>query len=262
MKKDQFVIACIESPADAATLIPYAQHCARSLNNKGLLLLNVSREGQSEWLKDYGIPYIGLKGEWKAAIDTLPTALNAILAVALVKRDAPTSSITHPRTFLRAFRHCRVAYVACCGQWTEDRVQWPQTTLLTLDHSRESKEKFIWASYLVRHLHTRLTVAIPNYNDSLLQQRCNNNLRALDKLFDSLDISYTPLQLPSVSLSASPDMLALQEMQPDMLLTLTTDPRQRHLIDWLRPTAEQRILERPLTTLFLNPRDDLYVLCD
>ena len=51
MKKDLFVIACVESPEGAEMLIPWAKHFAHKLNDKGLLLLNVSKDGNNEWLK-------------------------------------------------------------------------------------------------------------------------------------------------------------------------------------------------------------------
>ena len=73
MKKDQFVIACLESPAAADTVLPYARYFAAQLK-KGIIVLNVSKDGQNDWLKQYGLPYVGLKGDWKTAIDGLPTA--------------------------------------------------------------------------------------------------------------------------------------------------------------------------------------------
>lgn len=48
------MIACVETPEGAEFLIPWAKHFAQRLNGKGLMLLNVSQDGDSEWLKRYG----------------------------------------------------------------------------------------------------------------------------------------------------------------------------------------------------------------
>ena len=48
------------------------------------------------------------------------------------------------------------------------------------------------------------------------------------------------------------------------LITLTTDLRKRDILEWFIGTQEQRIVRNSLLMpiLFLNPRDDFYVLCD
>jgi hypothetical protein len=279
--KDQYVIACVESPEGAELLIPWARHYAQSLNGKGLMLLNVtkvecrasslamprssnvtegnvSRDGDSDWLKQYGLPYAGLRGDWKTVIDGLPTAFGGILAITAVDPSAPRSSITNPRTLLRQFRDCKIAYLVVNSPFTSHLSPF---TLLTLDHRRESKEKLIWASYLVRFLGAKLTVALPDYRDGGLKAHQTNNLRYLEKIAPSLGLTYTTATIPAPTLTP-PDVVAVETLQPDLVLALATDRRDRDVGDWLLGDPELKLLRSGTPTLLLNQRDDLYVLCD
>ena len=264
MKKDQHVIACVESAADAETVLSCAKHCAERLNHKGIILLNVSPEGtDNSWIKDYGVPYVGLHGDWKTAIGGLPTAFGGILAVTMVNHSAPRASITHPSTLLRTFGECKIAYLTVGGQWQDDRSLWPRAVAMTVDHRRESKEKLIWASYFARFFGSRLTMARPAYKDEDLLRRQNENIRFLDKFLTSLGVDYKEATISNHTLQ-SPDITALAELSPDLLVSLGTDRRDLDVGDWLLGSPEKRLLCRSNGTpiLFLNQRDDLYVLCD
>ena len=258
-KKDQFVIACLERPESADTVLPVARHCAERLG-KGIILLNVSKEGDNTWLQQYGLPYAGLKGDWKTAIDGLPTAFGGVLAVTAVDPKAPRSSLSHPGTLLRAFADCRIAYLTVgSGQQTADNGQWPAATALTIDHSRESKEKLIWGSYMVRFFGSLLTVAIPPYRDAGLLEKLGNNMLSLQRFYRSMNIGYKAVKLSSSKANA--DRLAVRELAPDLLIAMTTD--RRDLGDLLLGSPESHLLTHSSTPiLFLNHRDDLYVLCD
>ena len=315
--KDQFVVACIDSPHTAPAVIQAAKLFADSLRHKGLMLLNVSRHHKADWLKDYGLPFAALQGDWATAIEGLPTAFNAILAVAAVDPSAPRSSLSNPRTLLRAFRNCKTAYLTIPhlspstpptslphpshippttkSALPLDEGEFPKGkgvphlspftfhlspfTSLTIDYRRESKEKLIWASYLARFLHANLTLALPQYRDSGLRQQQRNNLLYIQKIFKPLNINYTTHPLPPTTSHLSPltfylspftfnlsppDLLSLTSLHPDLHIALTTDPREKGLADLLFGTPELQLLRNPSSPpiLFLNPRDDLYVLCD
>lgn len=264
MKKDQHIIACVESAKTADTVLACARHCAEKLNHKGVILLNVSPESEdNSWIKQYGVPYVGLHGDWKTAIGGLPTAFGGILAIALVNHAAPRSSITNPSTMLRIFNECKTAYLAVSDPWHDDRGLWPRSVAMTVDHRRESKEKLIWASYFSRFFGSRLTMARPSYKDEDLLRRQGENMRFLDKFFTSLGVDYKEATITNHTLQ-SPDITALAELSPDLLVSLGTDRRDLDVGDWLLGAPERRLLGRSNGTpiLFLNQRDDLYVLCD
>ena len=299
MNKDQFVIACVESAESAAIVLPWARHFAECLNHKGLMVLHVSTTATDDsWLKELGVPYISMRGDWRTAIEGIPTAFNGILAVAAVNPAAPRSSLTHPKTLLHEFKNCKTAYLVVSGQWPVASGQRPvvsgqwsvasgqcpvtqspgdsktqrvnfhfplstfnfslTTSLLTMTHRREGKEKLVWASYLARFLGSRITIAHPDYRDGDLRMRWKNNMRFVDKMFTPLGITYTD------AVAYGDDYKNLDLLQPDLLIARTSDPRERDLIDLLSPLPEYRLLSHPSHTpiLFLNPRDDLYILCD
>lgn len=262
-KGDQFVVACIDSPTSANAVIAAARHFAERLRNKQLMLMNVSPKGKAEWIKDYGIPYVAMQGDWATAIEGLPTAFNAVLAVTAVDASAPRSSITNPNTLLRTFRRCKIAYLVVPKNTETPKYQ---NTALTVDYQRESKEKLIWASYLARFLGTKLTIATPQYRDSGLRELQDNNLRYIDKVFPPLGITYNSERLDTTGerFSTNPDWHALDILHPDILVARATDPRSTDPLDWIFGTPDRKLLTHPSHTqiLFLNPRDDLYILCD
>jgi hypothetical protein len=290
-KRDQYVIACVESAADAAMVLPWARHFAERLRHKGLMALHVKREqgDAPEWLKELGVPYASLTGDWHTAIEGLPTAFGAILAVAAVNPDAPRSSLNHPRTLWREFKDCKTGYLVVSRQFAVDNdavspaplptTHYPlptdkhlPTATLTLTHHREGREKLVWASYLARFLDYRVVISHPDYRDKGLRQRWQNNMHFADKMFTPLNINYThsPLNTQHSTL-VKPDLATLDQLHPDILVARTTDPRDLDLVDLVvlfltRHTslAEYRLLTHPSHTpvLFLNPRDDLYILCD
>ena len=264
-KKDQFVIACLEREDDAATVLPLARHCAAQLG-KGLFVLNVTKEGDNDWIKNFGLPYVGLKGDWKTAVDGLPTVLGGVLAVTALNRQAPRSSITNPTTLLRTFADCKIAYLVVSGQWSVASGQWPQATYFSLDHRRESKEKLIWASYMLRFFGSKLTVATPDYKDAGFREKLRNNLQFTQKMYRSLGVDYTTMPIPASNFR-SPDLTlvntTLPSVESTLLVAMTTDKRDRDLGDLVAGPQELRLLKQStVPILFLNQRDDLYVLCD
>lgn len=264
--KDQFVIACIEDDASAATVLPWAHLFVRHLRHKGLMALHVSQHKKDDgWLKTLGIPYISMQGDWATAIEGIPTALNGILVVTAVNTHAPRTSLTHPKNLLHEFKNCKTAFLCVNADKSapspkDDRFDL-STAILTLTHRHEGKEKLIWASYLARFLDSHIIIAHPDYRDKDLRTRWHNNMRFADKVFTPLDLTYTT---NIVSSSTQPDIAVLDELHPNLLIARTSDIRDRDLIDWFLPRPELRLLTHPTHTplLLLNPRDDLYILCD
>lgn len=263
--KDQFIIACLESPSTADVVLPYARYCAERLR-KGIIVLNVSKDGQNDWLKQYGLPYVGLKGDWKTAIDGLPTAFGGVLAVTTVDPKSPRNSITNPATLFKTFADCKIAYLVVNENSSFNNLHSPLTTYLTLDHRRESKEKLIWGSYLARFFGSRLIVATPEYNDAGLREKVHNNILFLKKIYKSLDLEYTISPFPfRLAPRTTPDMAVLENLKDgELLIAMTTDRRDRDIGDMLLGNPERRLLASAgsIPILFLNQRDDLYVLCD
>ncbi|MBP3764064.1 MAG: hypothetical protein J6I49_09360 [Bacteroidales bacterium] len=260
--KDQFVVACIDRPADAPSVLAWARHFAERLNHKGIIALHVGKErGDDGWLEALGVPFASLVGDWSTAIGGLPTAFKGILAVAPHDPTAPRTALAHPATLLRHFRQCRIAYL--CVPTGAPPVVDTSRACLTLTHQREGKEKLVWASYLFRLLGSRITIATPDYRDQGLRSRLQNNLRFADKVLPEREGGRTKYEVAALRATTRVDLAAAGE-QGGLLIAMTTDPREQDLIDHLLPRQERLLLKRfpRLPVLFLNPRDDLYILCD
>lgn len=265
MDKGQFVIACIEDEGSANAVLSWARYMAEHLRHKELMVLHVKQESGDapEWLKALGVPYVSMTGDWGTAIEGLPTAFNGILAVTTVDPTAPRAALSHPKTLLHEFKGCKIAYL--CVHTPLPSAAIPLASCLTLTHRREGKEKLVWSSYLARFLGSTVTIAHPHYRDQGLYRQLQNNMQFVEKVFRPLNIDYRLSQLSTHSwLLSSPDLAALDQLQPDLLVARTSDVRERDLLDLLTPLPELRLLSHPsrIPILFLNPRDDLYILCD
>ena len=261
-KKDQFIVVCADSEATAGRLLPTAHLFAKRLR-KGIILLTCSPGGE-EWVEKFDVPYMALKGDWKTAIDALPTVMNAVLALALADPAASRREFTHPRQLLKNFRDCKVAYLVLSPDSQVSTLEGRFSTALTIDHQRESKEKLIWASYMARFFGSSVYVMHKVYRDAAFKSRWSNNMRYLEKVFSSLGLSYETALLEGGSEFGNPDLAAIKKEGFELFIALIPDRRDRDLGDLFLKAAEQRLIENPrhLPILLLNQRDDLYVLCD
>jgi hypothetical protein len=267
LKKDQFIVICAECPEDAERLLPTARFFAEKLH-KGMILLSCA-PGAEAWIEQFNVPFMALKGDWKTAIDALPTTMNAVLAITLANPHAPRRSLSHPRTLLKNFRDCKVAYLVLPSQSSIINFQF-SITALTIDHQRESKEKLIWASYMARFFGSTIQVMHRNYRDAAFRMRWKNNMRYLDKIFSSLNLTYGTEVIDGGSEFGNPDLLAIKKTSTfhfplsTLFIALVPDRRDRDLGDLFSKPAELRLIKNDahLPVLLLNQRDDLYVLCD
>lgn len=259
MKKDQFVALCADSLQQANQLIPVVKPLAESLR-KGIILFTTSSDGDS-WVHQTGLPFAVLKSDWATVVESMPTAFNVVLAVALVNPDSPRSTLSHPRQFLKSFREAKIAYLAVPAIVSELQFL---TVALTLNHQRESKEKLIWASYLERFCRSNVVVYHHPYSDPAFRLRLNNNIRYLEKTFASLGLSFELQELPQGSQFGDPDLKAIRQPEIDLFISLVADARERDLLDFFTPPPPLKLIRKAPQTpiLFLNQRDDLYIMCD
>ena len=245
----------------------FAQRIAKALD-KGLIALHIvdpaldgpSAEEAEQAMSRASLPYMVLKGATRQVVTDLPTLLGAVIVVTAVDPKAPRRSPLNPATMLVGFAECKVAYLV---------VQQPlgvENTLrhvsLSVDHRRESKEKLLWASYMARFNHSEVEVCYRDYRDEGLRQRWRNNMVFLKKMFTSLGIGFSMCELSGRGARIDLDVVA--QARPDMIISLATDPRERDVADLIVGTQERQLVVNPqgVPVLLLNPRDDLYVLCD
>lgn len=277
-KKDQFVIANLPDLDHTEAVIAYASNLAHRLN-KGLILLHIidpqyhgpdadESETRLQELQNAtalnpqvsSVSYITLKGNTRDLIESIPTLLNGVVAVTASDLHADRRSPLHPKQILKDFSRSKIAYlVVRCDLVPKVFSQ----VALTIDFHRESKEKLIWSSYFARFGGSQLHVLYHDYKDSGLRQKWYNNMRFLHKFFSNLGITFIPHIVSGKASNVDADALPfIDQAQYDLLVAVTT--KEKDLFDSLLGTQEQRTIRNPqgIPVLFLNPRDDIYVLCD
>lgn len=258
-KKDQFIALCADSLADARWLLPFAQGLSVAFR-KGIILFTCGEDGD-RWVDEVDCPHVVLRGEWADAVEAMPTAFNVVLALVACNPHAPRQALANPKQLLKSFRQSKIAYLAVPSGLKELRTH---RVALTLDHQRESKEKLLWASYMARFCHSAIHVYHFPYTDADFRNRLNNNIRYLDKIFASLSIPYEQHPLLRGSQYSHPDLGALALGECDLFISLVADSRDRDFLDALLPSPPLRLLRSAgdIPILFLNQRDDLYIMCD
>ena len=275
--KDQFVIAYLADLSMTNEVVTHACFLARMLN-KGLILLYVEDTHHHNPTVDQATPtllqieaahpdvhpaHVAMKGNTREVIDALPTMLNGVIAVAGVKPSARRGSPTHPLQVLHLFGGCKIAYLTVQSPLTDPTVY--SHIGYGIDFRKESKEKLIWASYFSRFNHSRLTMLHFNYTDEGLHTKWQNNVRFMNKFFKGLGVTYDQQVVSGRTLF--PETLVCDtatHIHCGLLISVTTDTRDLDIIEWFAGTQERRTIRNPqhLPVLYINPRNDIYVLCD
>ena len=275
--KDQFIIAYLADLSMTQTVVSHAVHLARMLN-KGLILLYVedphfgvpsidSVEPQLKAIEatipDVHPAHVALKGSTVEVINALPTLLNGVVAVAGVDPNARHGRPTHPRRVLSLFSQCKIAYLTVQKPLADSSAY--DSVAYSIDFNKESKEKLIWASYFARFNHSRLLMLHFQYTDSGLFTKWHNNILFMDKFFSGLGVTYQSHSLQGRALF--PETIACRtaaETGCGLLISVTTDSRNRDVIEWFAGVQEDRTIRNPysLPVMYINPRNDIYVLCD
>ena len=275
--KDQFVIAYLADLSMTNEVVSHACFLARMLN-KGLILLYVEDSHHHNPTVAQATPtllqieaahpdvhpaHVAMKGNTREVIDALPTMLNGVIAVAGVNSAARRGSPTHPLQVLHLFGGCKIAYLTVQSLLT-DRTVYSHVGY-GIDFRKESKEKLIWASYFSRFNHSRLTMLHFNYTDEGLHTKWHNNVRFMNKFFNGLGVTYNQQSVSGHALF--PETLVCDtaaHIGCGLLISVTTDTRDLDIIEWFAGTQERRTIRNPhhLPVLFINPRNDIYVLCD
>ncbi len=275
--KDQFVIACLADLTMKETVVSHAAYLARMLR-KGLILLYVedkrygnpaTTEAEQQitaleaTLADVKPAHVIMKGDLKEIVNALPTLLNGVVAVVGVNNQSRHGSLTHPRTVLRLFNQCKIAYLTA-----QKPLQDPNSyskVAFGVDFRKESKDKLIWASYFARFNNSRLVMMHFQYSDEGLRNKWNNNVRFMNKLFANLGVNYTEQVVNGHALFPETIICkSASESGCGLLISVTTDTRDLDVIEWVAGVAEHRTIRNTnhMPILYINPRNDIYVLCD
>lgn len=275
-KKDQFVIAYIVSFESKHPCVDYAVQLARILG-KGLILLYISdlsahslstseaevklKELNKSLPEDLFHSYAALSGAREKVLNAVGELLNAVLLVSDCNpEEKDKHSPLYPQTQLDSLASSRVAYLLCPP---ESRPSNYDKVVLTLNNASESKEKTLWASYFGRFANSQIVLYYRRYKDEYHQKQLNLNIAFARKIFEQFKIPL--ITLHSENTKTQLDIQAsdyAKENNCSLVICQTT--KNKSFADRLLGLDEVRVLKNMKKTpvLFLNPRNDLFILCE
>ncbi|MBQ9639275.1 MAG: hypothetical protein IJV22_06950 [Bacteroidales bacterium] len=276
-KRDQFIIAYLPNLSQTQVVVSHAVALAQMLH-KGLILLHVNdstfatcpqndAEQTIHTLRDTvaasyaDTNYCIIPGKTADIIETLPELLNAVAIVAQVDRTAPRKSPTHPKQLLRNFANCKVAFLT--AQTTKTDSTPPASVALTVDFKHESKEKFIWSSYFARFGGSSIHTLYYDYRDPGLRSKWYANMQFLHKFYTNLGITFKPHIMQQHANWADVDGIEFAaESHYDLIVSVTT--AERDVMEYIIGVQEHRTIvnRHNIPVMYLNPRDDFFILCD
>lgn len=278
-KKDQFVIAYLADFDNTDVATSYALFLANMIN-KGLILVHISdpryttvtpdqAETKLQTIRDslslqhnhLPISYAALKGDTKELVNVMPSLLGAVAITARVDAKAGRKSPLNKKNILKNFGESKVAWVVAQQPLTD--VSALNNVAVSIDYSKESKEKMIWASYFARFHRSNLHVLYYDYKDEFIRQKWYSNMKFLHKFLTSVEVTFHPHIMESKSTFGDVNALRFAAAQGyGLLVSVTT--KERDAMEYILGVQEERTIvnEYNIPVLYLNPRDDLYVICD
>ncbi|MDR1724922.1 MAG: hypothetical protein LBR28_00820 [Bacteroidales bacterium] len=275
--KDQFIIACISNFKYAEKIIQWSCLFAKILD-KGLILLHISdpqytnittEEAEislqilNKQIKDIQThSYLALKGKTKKIIHSLGEMLSAVLMVSFIENNHNSVHQT-----LKNFSQSRIAYFIF-NEKTE--IKPFKNVLLPMNMLREAKEKVLWAGYFGRFAKSTITIFHKKYKDEFHQQQLNANIKFAVSMLENFNIKINIMNYSETNnnqrKNADLDVLAIDYAEKckyyDLIICQTT--KNKSILNLFSQLAEHKTLlhSQSVPVLFLNPRDDLFVLCE
>lgn len=276
-KKDQYIAAYIADYTHSEVVLSYSLFMANMLR-KGLILLRIvdpkyTSETTSEAEKhlqelktkihlNNNVTYCAIKGNTKDILTALPVALNVVTVIGAVDKNAHRKSPLSKKNVLKNFSECKTAFLL--AQEPLKNSDTLQNIAFSIDFKKESKDKFLWASYFSRFNNSFLHSFSPKYEDEFLRAKWFDNTKFLDKMFASLNVKYEKHSIAKQQ-SQYLDIDVLQYASTkDISLLVSTTTKERDVIEYFIGVQEDKTIvnEYKIPILYLNPREDLYVLCD
>ncbi len=273
--RDQFVIAYITDPNDYKDTVDWSiKFC--NLLKKGLILLFISDEQYTQIttsqaqkkLKEinaslslpYVHSYVALNGKTKDIINNLGDLLNAVMIVTKSYNGKNKTLPTHYDNIIRDFRASRVAYFVFKEYMANCKFK---NVVLSMNAMKECKEKILWASYFGRFAHSVTHIFYHRYKDEYLQRQLNLNIGFLRKMFRKFDIE--TLNVHSLNRKTKLDLQALDYAKTnncDVCIFQTT--KNKSYIEFFTGLPERNVIYDMgnIPILFLNQRDDLFIMCE
>lgn len=174
--------------------------------------------------------------------------------------ELPTSYLSQ-RKFISRSRKLRLPFIVLPQQSSEKWI--PQNIIMPISHNRSDKEAAIWVSYWARFNQSRIILLTAQDKDSSATSNINLNFRFIDKLFKNLNISYQVIEENCSSYKIGDAAVKRAAELKNSLVAITTTKYYsvEHL--FISPRELLLIKNNANVPIFcINPRKDLYVLCN
>ncbi len=280
-KPDQFIAVYFSQIESFDAALSYALPLARVLD-KGIVFLHVQdpkyvsesispelakeKIQQAERLiSSYGIlsEYYLLEGKTSEILKGSIEKLNVICLITGINTSKKGKKADAPEELLKNLEYIKTAYLLAPEPLSDEKLL--KNIAFTIDFEKESKEKIPWASYFGRFNRSLIYVCYPEYKDDYLSRSTQENLRFVKKMFEELNVNYVVEEIGRVNYSSTIDMEAIKRFENNRIgLLIAVSTRGKTVIDFLRFRPEYKTIRNPykIPVLMLNPREDIYVLCD
>lgn len=274
--RDQFVIAYITNFENCEDIVLWAKRFCTILS-KGLILLHISDKKYTEItttqaqekLKQinnnlevaYFHSYVALKGNTKQVINNLGDLLNGVMIITKLDNDiTDNNNPLNIKNLLSDFETSRLAYFVF-KSWQENNNFG--NVVFSVNADKRCKEKTLWASYFGRFANSLTHIFYRRYKDEYLQKQLNLNIGFLRRMFRNFDLS--TLNVHSEDYTNKLDVVALsyaKQFNDSICIFQTT--KTKSYVEFFTGLPEKKVLLAmdDIPVLFLNQRDDLFVMCE
>lgn len=132
-----------------------------------------------------------------------------------------------------------------------------------MGYQKTEKEKILWASYFGRICKSRIHVVMPKASDQFFKTGIRSNLQAMDKLYNAAEVDFKMVAVEAnVHHAADAALSYSNSIQAGAFIVLTT--LRPDIFDFFGGSDDFIAIRNKFSVpvLCINPRDDLYVLCN
>lgn len=192
-------------------------------------------------------------------IDEFIDQYNGIIAVLPIHSKKTKETLT-AKTILKLFRNARIPYITTKTTPSESLYK---NILFPINYYVENKEKALWASYFGRFHNSHINLVYRIYKDKAFINAQFYVLEFINKLFKNFSIKSDTHLIENIK--GDINLYAIQNFISEKhQLIMVMNTLEYAFDDYLFGPPELKIMlaQKDIPILFLNPRKDLYCMCD
>jgi hypothetical protein len=137
-----------------------------------------------------------------------------------------------------------------------------QKIILPLDYLIYAKEKSLWAAYFNRFYKSDIYILFKNYKDDYLHYKLHENVSYTKQLYENLLVTYYLHDVETATDNID-DYAWTFALQTGASLIISMTTKYLEIGDILTGTKEKKTIKHvdEVSYLYINQRDDLYVIC-